>query len=647
MPEAMTGPLREGIRATDSPLAQPLMAGEPFIHVHDSALDEHPNWIKRALDAVSSHRTLLSIPLRSSDALLGMIVAGRFEIRPFTDKQIALLQNFAAQAVIAMENARLLTETREALEQQTATAEVLQVINSSPGDLTPVFGAMVEKAMRLCEADEGGIRTFDGELFHLVTVRGKPEVVERLRQLGPTSASGLMAPLACGDDLLHITDIRETISYRDDPTSRERYDLRGIRTFLAVALRKERTLLGAIIIFRREVRPFTDKQIALLQNFAAQAVIAMENARLLTETREALEQQTATAEVLQVINSSPGDLAPVFDAMLDRAMHLCEAAFGTLWIYEGGSFHAAALHRVPKAYAEAQSGVPVPTRPGSVLGRIAAGSTYAQVLDAATDEAYQSTTARALVELGGAHTVAGVPLRKDETLLGAITIYRQEVRLFTDKQITLLKNFAAQAVIAMENARLLTETREALEQQTATAEVLRVINSSPGDLAPVFDAILEKAHTLCGADHGAMFLRNGEALHAIASRGVPKAFAEHLRQGFRANEAALSKPLLAGEPFVQLNETALAIRQPIHRTMDEISKDRTLLSVPLRKGEALFGMIVAGRFEERPFTESQIALLQATEVLQVINLYPGELQPDSALKPRTARFCSANVQTSH
>ena len=227
----------------------------------------------------------------------------------------------------------------------------------------------------------------------------------------------------------------------------------------------------------------------------------MENARLLGELREALERQQATSEVLQVINASLGQLEPVFDALLKKATSFCEAAFGILWIYDGENYRAAAFRKVPPAYAEYLR-EPPPLSPEAPLGRIAAGESLAHIPDIAIQMFERSPLMRQAVELGGFRTVLGVALRKEGTLLGAITIYRQEVRLFSDKQIALLQNFAAQAVIAMENARLLTEQREALERQTATSEVLQVINSSPGDLAPVFDAVLKSATRLCDAAFG-------------------------------------------------------------------------------------------------------------------------------------------------
>jgi adenylate cyclase len=511
-----------------------------------------------------------------------------------------------ANADLQRQLAEARAERDESEAQKSAITEVLGVINSSPGDLAPVFDTMLERALRLCGAAFGFLQMYDGECFHNAAARPLLTRSEPIR----TTPGMALYPIACGEPVLHIADLRDDPVYRSgNQARRQLVDVDGARTALWVALHKDEAVLGVIVIYRREVRLFTDNQIALLQNFAAQAVIAMENARLITETREALEQQTATAEVLGVINSSPGDLTPVFDVMLERAMHLCGAAFGELLTYDGERFRDVATRGVPTAFAEYRRHGNAPPGPGSLGARVLAGERGIYVADLKSQEVYLAGDAnrRALVDLGGARAALAASLRKDDAVLGFMILYRQEVQPFTDKQIALLENFAAQAVIAMENARLLTETREALDQQTATAEVLGVINSSP-KLQPVFDAILSKAHTLCGATQGALFLREGEHWRAVAGHGG-EGVLERMRQGFHGSDAPVSRPLLAGDPFVHIADLA-QIDHPLAHAAVELAGSRTVLSVPLRKGEALLGMILAARREVQPFSDKQIALLQ-------------------------------------
>jgi class 3 adenylate cyclase len=409
--------------------------------------------------------TVLFVPLRKETNLLGWLTGYREEVRPFSEKEITLLESFAAQAVTAMENARLLTETREALEQQTATAEVLQVINSSPGNLTPVFDAILEKAHTLCGADHGTLTVADGEYFRAIAMRGIPGAFAEVLRRPFVPTREFHERLLGGERFIHTADLTEAEVSSESPFHRAAVDLGGVRSVLVVPLRRDGAILGAITAFRQEVRPFSDKQIALLENFAAQAVIAMENARLLTETREALEQQTATAEVLQVINSSPGDLAPVFDAVVEKAMRLCEATNGYLFTYDGDRFHPAAIHGDPRLVEwHRQLG---PFRPAANTGleRIRGGERLVHIPDVREVDVFRTVPGpRQAAEIGGFRSALTVALCRDEVLLGALGAYRREVRPFSDKQIALLENFAAQAVIAMENARLIGELRERTDQ---------------------------------------------------------------------------------------------------------------------------------------------------------------------------------------
>ncbi len=455
-------------------------------------------------------RSQVTVPMLKDVALIGVIIIYRQEVRPFTDEQIELVKNFAAQAVIAIENARLLNELRESLQQQTATSDVLSVISSSPGELEPVFRAVLQNAVQICQASFGNLWLRQGDKFQIVAIHGASKEYRDYLLAEPLvepDAESAMGRIASTGKVVQIDDVSAT------PTYGMRMRIATIkiaktRTLIGVPMLKDNEVIGIIAIYRQEVRPFIDRQIELLKNFAAQAVIAIENARLLNELRqrttdlgEALEQQTATSEVLKVISSSPCGLEPVFEAILENATRICEAKFGVMQLMEGDGFRTVALHDVPSAYAEAMRHNPV-FHPvvGHPLDRLAGTKQVVHIADVRTEQRMRGW----MVELAGARTLLLVPMLKDNELVGVISIYRQEVRPFTDKQIELVQNFAAQAVIAIENTRLLNELKQSLDQQTATADVLGVISSSPGELEPVFQTMLENATRICEAKFGTL-----------------------------------------------------------------------------------------------------------------------------------------------
>jgi signal transduction histidine kinase/HPt (histidine-containing phosphotransfer) domain-containing protein/FixJ family two-component response regulator len=630
----LTGPQRFSPDTAHGRIAR----GERIVHILDVSAEEvyrRGDAHRRALVELAGARTFLAVPLRKDAALLGVLVIYRQEVRPFLDKQIALLQNFAAQAVIAMENARLLAETREALERQTATAEVLQVINSSPGDLAPVFDTILEKAMQLCEATHGHLLTYDGECFHPAAALGEPRYIEWIRQSGPVrpNPTAPLGRIRRGERIVFVSDTREAKISNTLPMLREHTDMRGVGSQITVALLKDKSLLGAMIVSRQEVRSLTNRQIALLQNLAAQAVIAMENARLLGELGEALEHQRAIANLVQLINSSAGDLQPVFDAMVYQAMRLCEAFAGNLWIYNGGHFSAVAVSRHSRLAEWFQRHGPTRAAPDTPGGRLLGGERVVHINDCMRDPAYRvHPLYREMVDIENCRTLVAVGLRKEDRLVGMFTVYRQEVRLFSEREIALLESFAAQAVIAMENARLLDELRARTAELGRSVDELRALNevaqavSSRLDLRPVLSTVLTRSVGLTGADGGAIFRysRTERAFHLVEAVGWDEALARSVRDlRVAESETAMGEAAARREP-IQIPDLAERPSAPL-RDPALASGLRGVLIVPLVGPERVLGAIILQRRAIGEFPPETVRLMQTLASQSVLAIQNARL----------------------
>ena len=557
-------------------------------------------------------RTMLVAPLLREGVAIGAIFIRRTEVRPFTEKQVALLKTFADQAVIAIENVRLFKELQErnhdlteALEQQTATSDILRAIANSPTEIQPVLDVIAENAARICATPDVSIVRVENDAYRVVAAYG----------FAPNWTAGETRPIDRGSVIGRSIVDRQTIHIHDvqivqDDFWRVKTNAAqiGLRTILATPLLREGVAIGAIGVRRTEVQPFTDKQIALLKTFADQAVIAIENVRLFQELKESLEQQTATSEILGVIASSPTDIQPVLDVVAENAARLCDATDAVIHRIDGDKLRPVANYG-PLPGRGGRESIPIDRDHIPARAIIDRRTLHIDDLAAVPEGDLAAGFARSV----GVRTVLATPLLREGIPIGTIQIRRLEVRPFTDKQIKLLETFAAQAVIAIENVRLFQELKESLEQQTATSEILGVIASSPTDIQPVLDVVAKNAARLGGATDAQIRLVEGDGTRLVASYGSNPA---------PAFIASNTPPMRAVHQREQIHfddlRATMEAESPDRDNFVARSGTRTFLATPmLREGTAI-GLINLRRTEVKPFSENQRALLRTFAAQAVI-----------------------------
>ena len=608
------------------------------VHVPDlqSAEEEFPLGSRHARKY--GHRTILAVPLVREGCALGTILVRRMDVRPFEDKHVTLLQTFADQAAIAIENARLFNETREALERQTATAEILKVISSSPSDVQPVFDIIGALAERLCGAEVSIVSRFDGELIQIAALHDVSDegarLVRRAFPMRPEDET-VTARAFRNRAVIHIADVLADLDRVQVGAARAA----GYRGCLAVPMLREGQVIGVIFVARKTPGLFADAQVELLKTFADQAVIAIENVRLFNETKEALERQTATAEVLRVIGDSITDTQPVFDIIAERAARLTGAEYGWVFRFDGEWIHVASVFGInTNGMDAARKAFPMRPDGGSLSARAVREGRVVNVADVLV-ESDSGDTVRHIAREAGYRSVLCVPMIREQQTIGVITVNRAAVGTFAEKEVDLLRTFADQAVIAIENVRLFNETREALERQTATAEILKVISSSPTDVQPVFDSIGALAERLCAAEVSVVSRFDGELIQLAALHGVSSEGGERIRRAFpmRPEDETVTARAFRTRAVIHIADV-LADHDYGQMATARAAGYRGCLGVPMVREGQVIGVIFVARKTPGHFADAQVDLLrtfadQAVIAIENVRLFN---ETTDALERQTA-----------